>query len=195
MNPLASEKGRAVGLGGEGSRARRGSSLVELVVAVAVALVGLLALTRGMSEALALGRKNRATALATAAAQGMVERLQAAGIERVFALYNDEPDDDPDGAGTAPGSRFTAEGLEALPVDGGAHGRIFFPVAEDAPGTLREDLKDTRLRAPFDLDLDGAVDDLDHSADYRLLPVLVRVAWQDGREERELEVATILGAR
>jgi len=39
------------------------------------------------------------------------------------------------------------------------------------------------------------VDDLDHSGDYRILPVLVRVTWQDGRDERELEVTTILGAR
>ena len=193
MDPLAI--GRRARSLGRGKGARRGSSLVELLVAVAVVLVGLLAFTRALTESLALGRANRQTALATAAAQAAIERLQAADAGRAFALYNDEPDDDPDGSGTAPGSRFAATGLVPLAADGGQAGRIFFPVTAGAPGVLREDLVDTRLRTPLDLDLDGNVDAADKSATYRLLPVRVRVAWQDGRATRELEVATILGAR
>ena len=125
----------------------------------------------------------------------MLEELYATDLGRVFALYNDEPDDDPDGPGTAPGSRFQAAGLVARPADAGWQGRIFFPTKEGSPGELREDLVDSKLRVPLDLNLDGAVDDLDHSGDFRILPVLVRIDWQDGRDERELEVATILGAR
>jgi type II secretory pathway pseudopilin PulG len=169
--------------------------MVELVVAVAVVMAGLLSLSRSMTESLALGEKNRETALATAAAQGIVEELYAADFERAFALYNDEPDDDPDGSGTAPGSRFAAAGLEARPQDAGQHGRIFFPATGGTPGELREDMVDSRLRVPLDLNLDGFVDGADHSGDYRILPVLIRVTWQDGTEERELEVTTILGAR
>lgn len=195
MNSLAFRTRRAAGLDTRKFLPRQGSSFVELVVATAVILVGVLAFSRALTESLALGEKNRETALATAAAQGVVEQLYAADMARVFALYNDDPDDDPDGTGTAPGARFTAAGLEARAEDAGMQGKIFFPVDEDSPNELREDLVDSKLRTPLDLDLDGAVDGADHSADYRLLPVLVRVAWQDGSAQRELEVATILGAR
>jgi hypothetical protein len=187
--------GPAVALDRRKSWHRRGGSLVELVVALAVILVGVLAFSRSLTESLRLGAKNRGTALATAAAQGIVEQLYAADIGQVFALYNDDPDDDPDGTGTAPGAHFVVEGLEARAGDAGKQGRILFPVVAGRPGELREDLFDAKLRTPLDLDLDGAVDDVDHSRDYRLLPALVRVSWQDGREQRELEVATILGAR
>jgi len=192
LDPLAN--GRRARSLGRGREARRGSSLVELLVAVAVVLVGLLAFTRTLTESLALGRANRQTALATAAAQAALERLQGADPARAFALFNDDPDDDPEGTGTAPGSRFAASGLLA-PTDEGQAGRIFFPVTEGSPGVLREDLVDTRLRTPLDLDLDGNIDGADKSGAYRLLPVRVRVAWQDGLATRELEVATILGAR
>ena len=124
-----------------------------------------------------------------------MEALNAADIQQVFALYNEDPDDDPDGTGTAPGARFVAEGLEALAADAGKQGRIFFPVDANNPDELREDLIDSKLRVPLDLNLDGSVDGSDHAGDYRLLPVLVRVTWLDGRAERELEVATILGDR
>lgn len=195
MNSLAFRTRRAVGLGARECCSRQGGSIVELVVAVAVIMAGLLAFSRAMTESLALGAQNRQTALATAAAQGIVEELYAADIGRVFALYNDEPDDDPDGSGTAPGARFTAAGLLARPQDNGWQGKIFFPTKDGSPSELREDLIDSKLRVPLDLNLDGGLDDLDHSGDYRILPVLIRVAWQDGRDERELEVTTILGAR
>jgi len=162
---------------------------------VAVALAGVLAFARTLTGSIALGRQNHQTALATAAAQGMVEQLYATDIARIFALYNDEPLDDPDGSGTAPGSRFAAAGLVARPQDGGLQGRIFFPTRADSPGVLRENLVDSKLRTPLDVNLDGAVDDLDHAGDYRILPVIVRVAWQDGKDARELTVATTLGGR
>jgi hypothetical protein len=164
------------------------------VVAVALLLTGLLGLARALTGALDLGQESRGTALATAAAQGAVEALFAADFARAFALYNDDPSDDPDGHGTAPGARFAVAGLEPASGDG-SQGRILFPVESDAPGVLREDLLDARLRTPLDLDLDGALDDADHSADYRILPVVVRIEWHDGGRTRELEVATLLGAR
>lgn len=195
MNSLAFRTRRAAELDNGKFVPRQGSSLVELVVATAVVLVGVLALSQALTESIALGEKNRETALATAAAQGIVEEMYAADMARVFALYNDDPDDDPDGQGSAPGARFTAAGLEARAEDAGMQGRIFFPVDAGNPDELREDLVDAKLRTPLDLDLDGAVDGADHSGNYRLLPVLVRVAWQDGEAQRELEIATILGAR
>ena len=194
MNSLAFQTRRATLDGGKVSPLQ-GSSLVELVVAAAVIMVGVLAFTRALTESLELGEQKRHKALGTAAPHEVVEALEAAHHHQVFALYNEDPDDDPDGTGTAPGARFVAEGLEALAADAGKQGRIFFPVDANNPDELREDLIDSKLRVPLDLNLDGSVDGSDHAGDYRLLPVLVRVTWLDGRAERELEVATILGDR
>lgn len=159
-------------------------------------MTGLLAFSRSMSESIDLGQRNREIALATAAARGIIENLYAADIERVFALYNAEAADDPDGSGTAPGAFFTVDGLPVRPGDAdGLAGEIEFPVPDGSPGELREDLPHAQLGMPLDLDLDGALDGADHSLDYRVLPVLVRVEWRSGRDDREFEVTTILGAR
>ena len=191
LNLFAQSARRAAEPHAQTSRGQRGSSLVEVVVAVAVTLVGLLAFGRTMTESLQLGEQNRQIALATAAAQRAVEELYAADFARVFALYNEEPEDDPDGSGTAPGAQFVAEGLVA--ADGSdAKGTISFPVPQGAPGELREDLNLAKFQ-PFDLDLDGATDAADHAADYQVLPVRVQIQWMDGKAQRELTVATILG--
>jgi prepilin-type N-terminal cleavage/methylation domain-containing protein len=175
---------------------RAGYSLIELVVAVAVLLCGLLAYSRAMSATVQLEDENRQQAMATAAAQAMVEELYSADPAEVFALYNGEPADDPGGAGTAPGSHFAVSGL--LPRTGDADGKvgeIVFPCASDAPGILREDLPGEALAIPLDLNLDGLVDGGDHAGDYLILPVLVRLEWQHQREQRQFELRTILGAR
>lgn len=193
LNSFAQSARGPAGLHAQTSVARRGSSLVEVVVAVAVTLVGLLAFGRTMTESLQLGEKNRQLALATAATQRAVERLYAADFAQVFALYNDYADDDPDGAGTGPGSQFVAEGL--VGANGAdALGTISFPVAAGAPGELREDLILAKFQ-PFDLDLDGGTDADDHAGDYQVLPVRVQIQWMDGKAQRELAVETILGRK
>ena len=170
-----------------------GSSLIEVLVAVAVTMVGFLAFGRSMTESLQLGEQNRQIGLATAAAQRAVEELYAADFAQVFALYNAEPSDDPDGSGTGPGAQFVAEGL--VGANGAdALGTISFPVAANAPGELREDLNLAKFQ-PFDVDLDGVTDANDHSADYQVLPVRVQIQWMDGRAQRELTVETILGRK
>jgi hypothetical protein len=186
---LATRRRRAHPLGLIRPCSRRGSSIVEVVVSIAVLMVGVLAFARSMTQSMALGRESRETALATAALQGLVEELYAVELDEAFARYNDDPDDDP-GSGTSPGARFAVEGLTARPEDAGLHGRIFFPSPDGSPDELREDTAE-----PCDLDLDGVIDSDDHASDYRVLPVRVRIAWQDGRARRELEVSTILGVR
>lgn len=149
-----------------------------------------------MQESLELGERNRETAIATAAAQRIVEDLFAADIEEVFALYNGDSADDPAGDGTAPGSSFTVEGLRVVPGDeDGMAGEIRFPVADGEPGILREDLVLDHFGLARDLDLDGLLDAEDHSLDYQVLPIVVRVSWQSDELQRHLEVRTIVGAR
>ena len=107
-----------------------------------------------------------------------VEQLQAENFGDVFALYNGADADDPGGVGTAPGSGFLVDGLNLLVGDAdGFAGEVFFPVIDDA-SVLREDAEFAVMGMPRDLDGDGDIDGLDHSDDYQLLPVVVRVTWR-----------------
>lgn len=171
----------------------RGATTLELVFAVAVLLVGLLGYSRSMVQSVELGQANREMAVATEAARRALERVSSAPFDEAFARFNDDPADDPGGPGTAPGSSFTTRGLDLRFEDaGGAQGRILFPVVD---GRLREDVAHEDLGAARDLNLDGALDGLDHSADYRVLPVLVRIEWRSGQRTNRIDMQTIVSAR
>ncbi len=130
-------------------------------------------------------------ALASEAARTAIERIRAQPIDQVLALYDADPANDPDGAGTAPGATFAVEGL--TPSAGGAAvGRIEFPLVD---GRLAEDLVDDMFGFPRDINGDGAIDALDHRADWVLLPVRVRVEWTPrggAGSTREFEIYTML---
>ena len=160
------------------ARRRGGFSLVEVVVAAAVMAVAMLGLSRSMVSSVRVTAGNRETSLALEAAQEAVERLQAAAFADVFALYNADPKDDPDGE-VGPGASFAVEGLSPQDDDAdGAVGEFVFPTASNGSGELRENAVNIALGMPRDLDGDGKIDMEDHAGDYQVLPVLVRVAWR-----------------
>jgi hypothetical protein len=106
----------------------------------------------------------------------MMELMRSQPCSILFATYNTIAGDDPGGAGTAPGQNFTVPGLE--PRDGdadGCVGRILFPTIN---GALREDVVNSFLGMPRDLDGDVTIDGLSHNGDYILLPVHVRIEWK-----------------
>ena len=151
-----------------------------------------IALSGFMSTILAgmeVNATSRRSAIGSEIAQGMLETLYEEDFSRVFAAYNDEPADD---AGLpAPGSTFVIarSNWQANNADG-VVGTIEFPTAPGAPGVLREDLVDPSLGMPRDLNGDGVIDGLNHAADYRLLPVRIRVAWPGGSQ---VTISSILG--
>jgi len=176
------------------ARRRRGLTMIEIVCALAVLVLGVLGFSQALVGALRANVTTREATLATQAARSRIETLQATPFEEVFALYNATDADDPAG-GTAPGAGFAVPGLQALPGDAdGLPGEIFFPVVAGAPGVLREDAGNAALGMPRDLDGDLFVDAADHSDDYRLLPVLVRVTWRGTKGRGQVEVKTLLGA-
>jgi hypothetical protein len=79
----------------------------------ALALLTLLAMgTFGvMLQSLALDATNRENAVATAVVRQVIEEMQQRPFEDLVTLYNDDPSDDPEGPGTAPGPRFGVLGL------------------------------------------------------------------------------------
>jgi hypothetical protein len=57
---------------------------------------------------------------------------------------------------------------------------------------LREDFVDANLGMPRDLNGDSIVDNKDHSEDYILLPVHIRIEWQGSNGRRWLDVYSML---
>ena len=174
--------------------ARRGLTLVEILVAIALLLFGLMGFTHSILRAVTTNESTRESALAGEAARQMLETLQGADFQDTFALYNANPADDPGVAGSAPGSGFGVAGLE--PADGDADGmvgEIIVPASDAAPAVLREDLANAALGMPRDLNCDDVIDADNHADDYRLLPVIVRLTWQGSSGVTRVEFRTLLG--
>jgi prepilin-type N-terminal cleavage/methylation domain-containing protein len=165
---------------------RAGFTLVEVLVVVAIVTVGLGLMTNTLVAVGELGPVSRETSIAMDSARSMVEELRAVDFDAIFATYNDDPEDDPGGPGTAPGSAFAVSGLDLVDGDAdGVAGEIAFAVLG---AKLREDSADWRLGHPRDLNLDGAVDGDDHSGDYEILPFVVRVRWKGRSGNRSIDL-------
>src|SRR4029077_3113943 len=105
--------------------------------------------------------------------------------------------DDPGGPATAPGANFAVTGLSTVPGDAdGMVGEYIFPTElVGGVAQLREDVVDARFGMPRDPDGDGDVDSIDHSGNYRILPVRVRLRWKGMNGVRVLELESILCSR
>lgn len=159
--------------------------MVFVVLTVAMAMF-----TSTMASTARQRMTKRESAIAAEAGRRMLEVMRAGIHAQTFARYNDTPDDDPGGVGTAPGKHFAVDGLAPADDDlDGFVGEIVFPALGPV---LREDVEQTELGMPRDLDADGIVDTDDHAGDYEVLPVMVRLRWKARSGARELEMFTLL---
>lgn len=155
--------------------------------------IGLTAYVQAIVSASISNRVTQESAMATRAARSAMEVLKGTEFSEAFASFNRLEADDPGGAGTALGGLFAVEGLDPTADDAdGFVGEIVFPVDPAAPGVLREDLDLPELGMPRDLNGDGVVDGADHSGDYRILPVLVRLEWRGRATTARLSYKTLL---
>lgn len=168
------------------SRKDAGLTLLEVMIALVVLALSTVTALGLMVGSMRLDSTNRDTSRAVAAARSVVETMHGQDFREIFALYNDNPEDDPPGA-VAPGSTFAVGGLTA---EANAVGTVRFPIAPN--GELREDLDMPELGLPMDLNGDGVIDDEDHSQDYTVLPVIVELRWVGGSGARELSVHALL---
>ena len=171
-------------------RAFRGLTLIEATLAVTLLAAGAITAMSVIVSSLRLDATNRETKAAFDAARAQMERLRAESFDRIPVLFDADPQNDPDGAGTAPGTVFAAESLRATAVGAAGAGEIVLPV--DAGGRIRENLTIPEIGMPRDLNGDIAVDSADHSSDAIALPVLVRVRWTGTSGPREIFVASVL---
>ena len=174
-------------------RVRTGFAIVDVCVSLLILVVALGALLGSVFSAMRLAEVNESTASASQAVGGILETMSSLPLEQVYAAYNSDPKDDPDQ------NKNYLEGLEIpaqlLSPQGGAASmaEISFPTFAGVNGTeLREDLVDAKLGMPRDLNGDGKIDALDHSQDYQLLPVAVKLEWNGPAGPQVLEVSTLL---
>lgn len=174
-----------------GSRlARRGFSLLELLVAVSIFGVAMAALSMTQVTSIALSRNNQDVTVATDAALSVLEALRdEPAFTQVYARW------DADVNGTEPGNAFDVLGLEPASDDlDGRVGEVIFP----GDGThLYENEVNRVLGMPRDLDdLDGSPPDADdHALDYRILPVMVQVRWVGAKGVQQIQVVGTLARR
>ena len=93
-----------------GSR-RAGLTIVEMLVATAIAMLALSMFGSMVLNTNRAREMNHEEALAGRAVANLLERMHDEDFFELFALYNDDPEDDPEGPGTAVGSRFDVDGL------------------------------------------------------------------------------------
>jgi prepilin-type N-terminal cleavage/methylation domain-containing protein len=194
---------------------RSGFTVIEMIITMAIVVVASGILARAMGGANAMRTVGRENSRAVEASLQTLERMRNQPFESLFALYNADPSDDPDGAGTAPGATFAVPNLEPL-AGGGPIGHVHLPallVEIPAPEPtllqvllggpppppptfewqLREDFVDEKLGMPRDLNGDNVIDDQDHAHDYIVLPVRVRTSWAGLNGDRSTELYTMLG--
>jgi len=170
-----------------------GFALIEIVVAFSALLVVLLGFSRMLlSSRMASATSHEAT-LAKEAARSLVEQLMALDAASAYARYNASTADDPGGGVSAPGANFEVRGLSALDSDAdGMPGRILFP--ESGAGVLSESVSLPQYGWPLAMNGDGDTDDADVSADFTLLPVVVRVEYRTAGGPGLIEFKTVVGA-
>ena len=176
-------------------KGRAGVTLIEIAVSISVLLVGVLGFAQTMVAIERSQLRTRDVGRATQAARAVLERIQAEAFPEAFRRFNGDSSDDPGGAGTAPGKDFAVLGLSARRGDAdGLPGEVIFPTPTGQPGVLREDVSDSKLGMPRDLNGDGLISPTaNYATTYTLLPVRVRVQWVGPGGPGEVELRTMLG--
>lgn len=162
------------------------------MIALFVGTVATYILSTSVTSAVANTVTRQERAVAAEAAMNRMEALRATPVELVFALFNDDPSDDPAAAGSGPGATFDVDGLRPI-LDGQGDplpvGRVLLP-GEGA--VLDETLVQPEFGLPRDLDGDLEVRPGDCSDRYLVLPVTVRVEWRSRLGDRAFELSTLL---
>lgn len=162
--------------------AKEGFTLVELSIAIAIMMIGLVSVVASTSRMHLLRKQNRELTLANNGVRTMAERIHASShgfsddpgtwASELIARFS---------AGGSFGGTFEVRGLE--PVTGApAVGTITFITDETATDAALS----TTLGMPRDLDGDGATTNADVSTTARILPVVLTLRWRSMADVNEV---------
>ncbi|MBI3818693.1 MAG: hypothetical protein HY286_08390 [Planctomycetes bacterium] len=168
----------------------RGISTVEALMSFSVICIALLGTVKTIGSSIGITCALTEREVAVRAAHAKIAEIDSQSFSQILVMYDSDAANDPGGKATAPGPYFAVSGLQ--PQAGyaaGNVGEIQFPVS----GTqLREDINNTALGMPRDLNGDGKIDGFDHSADYKILPLLIRIRWKGPDGNYIIDVPTVL---
>lgn len=174
---------------------RRGLTLVELMLAMAILAVAILALMMVIFSAASLQHNSREKTLAYNAARKKIEEMRDSPFSLIYARYNASTVDNPAGL-SSPGDTFDVAPLPRVTA-GTPVGKIEYP---ESGGILREDIHRVNpglaaglgMPSGKDLNRDGALDSASRNADHKVLPVRITVRWKSGRTPTQIEVSTFI---
>jgi type II secretory pathway pseudopilin PulG len=169
---------------------RQGLTLIELTIATVILTVCCGMLTSTITGTMTHNRVRRERQIAVEAARAALEDMHNVDFYDVFWTFNQDPSDDEGGAGTARGAHFSVEGL--TPLEDDPDGRVGEIVLPSTTAELFENAENESLGLPRDLNGDLSIDALDHSDDYLLLPVEVRLRWNGIGGPAEFSLSTML---
>jgi hypothetical protein len=165
-----------------------------VMIAGLVLTVAAIGMSGALLSSMSLQRGELEIALARQAARRVVEEMRGTQFTDVFRSYNADTGDDAGISGGARGPSFDVFGLtpQAGDLDGRC-GHVMFPTRlAGIDEHLVEGVNEPSLGMPLDLNRDGVIDMADHSGDYVLLPVRVRVEWRGLVGPQSYDLETIL---
>jgi len=155
-----------------------------LMVVLTIMVVAVSIFSRIVVATSRLRETNRENSIAGEAARIALERMRGGEFREIFARFNSDPEDDPEGPGTAPGNGFLVDGLSSIEtsVDGFV-GRIAFPTIElsksDTGGTYV-------LEDPVDIDVLGPKETGTVKVDQLDLPIIEPPIPPPAKDQTEL---------
>ncbi len=162
--------------------------MIEITLIMVVLTVAMGLFTSTVNSTSRQRASKREAVIASEGARRILEVMRSQDFQRIFALYNQSTADDPGGPGTAPGPHFSVPGLSPQAGDAdGLVGEVRF--AWNGPA-MSEQVVHEELGFPRDISGDDVVDAADHSGNYILLPVEVRMQWNGPGGDRTLRVFT-----
>jgi len=199
----------------------QGLTLVELVVAMAILAIAILALVSSITSSGQIQQNTRERVIAYNAAREIIEKMRVYAVGEVYSRYNSKTSDDTFFTGVHPGNTFhvprlaapktvpatwsntateawsatTIGGVLQLDTFGNAIGNDGYGLVTfpETANVLREDYVDSAMGMPKDLNRDGLVTTADVSQSYKILPVKITVTWRGiGGKDTSIEVNTFL---
>lgn len=183
--PIRSERVSTLLLRSSRVRSRAGFSLVDVCVALFILAIAVGALVGSTFSAMRLEQVNESKAAASQELRSLLENMQSVNFASIYAAYNESPTDDPD-----PKYDYKDELDLSSRLPKGLCGdspvvQVEFP--GDDKGGLYEDT--------VDLNGDGQFDKADHSGDYTILPVTLKLEWASPSGPQTLQLATLIRPR
>jgi len=169
-----------------------GFTLVEIMISLTVLTAAVYLLSSTITATMAHSSKRKERTIAMESIMNVLEDMRSVPFRDLSVLYNDVDSDDPGGSGSAPGHRFSVPELDY--VLGGVTtlaGTITLPTIA---GLIREDVVLPELGMPRDLNGDFVADASNHTGDYMILPVTVKVEWPGSAGLNEMKITSMFSA-